>query len=403
MAFFTRQKSGRIKAYYARDGKNVCIPATEVRRIIPNPHELSDYEIKMALERWTEDNGVGRIRSLRLTNFSDSPVNKLLQEYFVVRRRTSNASEFTLQNERSVFVNYILDFFIRVKSEHDVRKWFDIAFDLTAYLDEHPGLKTHKSVNQVIYAFNRFGKFLGERRHIQRVWRLSTVKNKQGVARKDTPLPREHSPEEIMEFADKLKLTRPDLAVMTLVGYFASLRPSEAQALIWPNDFLTGAAARSLSKTYERLQNHSYKGIKLGNAFAVKVTKSVKDLPKERQVGETKTPNSNGVVTIWYPPAVKLLAELLAELPAGPIVEPMHKRTYFDLIRKNITSQIGLSGHDLRRSSGVFLARTIGLDPFLLQDHLRHADLATTLKYTRRPKDTIEREVGDGSLDDIFG
>lgn len=402
MAYIQRMKSGKIKAYYYK-GKPIQIPAAEVNRIIPNPQDLSDHEIKLILEQWTVDNGVARVRSQRLTNYSDSAISSMLDEYFEDRKLTSRASESTLKNERSLFNNYILPFFVGEKGLKDVKEWINVAYLFIRYLDEHEAFNTHKTANQIIFAFNRFGRFLFETRRIPTQWKQKTIKNKQGKAVRTTPLPKECFPEEVIEFARKLKTTRPDFAATVLLGYFAALRPSEAQALIWPDDFLTGAAARIQSHTYERLKKHSYRNMSLANAFAVKITKSVKDLPKERQIGETKTPNSNGVVTVWYPPAVQLLVEILKEMPRGPVIQPMHKTTFFKKIRNLVKNDFGLTAHSLRRSSALFLARTIGVDPYLLQDHMRHVDPATTHIYTRRPADNSVLGAGDGNLDDVLG
>jgi integrase len=56
--------------------------------------------------------------------------------------------------------------------------------------------------------------------------------------------------------------------------------------------------------------------------------------------------------------------------------------------------------YDLRRASGLYLGRELGVDPFLLQDHMRHTSMATMLLYTRRPKD--EKETADSqNWDDV--
>ncbi|HEU4590874.1 MAG TPA: hypothetical protein VFS13_08205, partial [Steroidobacteraceae bacterium] len=62
---------------------------------------------------------------------------------------------------------------------------------------------------------------------------------------------------------------------------------------------------------------------------------------------------------------------------------------------------LGVTLHDLRRASALYLGRTKGIEPFLLQDILRHADLDTMMLYTRRPTAEEDASARQQDFEDV--
>jgi integrase len=381
VAYFQRKKSGKVVAYYydREHSKAVVIKA-----LPPEVHTLSDDEINEWLVNWEISKGYDRSKARRKSLSEDSDVNKAFNHY-VRDKQDAGVSKRTLVNERQMF-DLLCSYFILKHECQTLQDWHSHQFGLKNWLRDQEYSDKHRA--QTVQTFNRFGNWCRENGYIAIAWKVTPYK-KNLKRNKETPLPKEATPDEILSAARHLKTNHPIWCFAVLLGYFANLRPEETFQLC-KSDFITGDSAILASKTYKRL-----KQVNLGTKLAVKITKARIEGLEE---GPPKNFNSNGVVTVWNADAAKMLADLLRAF--GNDLVFTHTKDYlFKTYKKVCFPLLGLTLHDLRRSSALYLGRTIGVEPFLLQDMLRHADLETTQLYTRRPDEVVESSEPD--FDDV--
>lgn len=138
----------------------------------------------------------------------------------------------------------------------------------------------------------------------------------------------------------------------------------------------------------------------LGSKLSVRINKT---MPQNIVLtGEAKNEFRLGYVTIFHPEAARLIAQHLESAPQGRLFR--RSRSQLDrLWRQSVFPVFGVTCHDMRRASALWLGRTMRLAPTLVQEHLRHAELETTMLYCREPRvDFDDREnSGDQGLDDV--
>jgi integrase len=209
---------------------------------------------------------------------------------------------------------------------------------------------------------------------------------------KVTPLKIRKTPEDILKFAKNTSFSFPkqrkiegmpnkdrseiDFILAVLLGYFGGFGPGELFALE-KSDLLTGQYAVNNCKTYVGFQKH-----KLGSRLGVVINKT---LPV---VGEVvplvKNDYRYGVSNIWNPTAAKMIADIVSKRPDGRLF-PFSYSYLLTRWRQFVRRKLGATPHDLRRASGLYLGRDKRVDLSLLQDHMRHADIQTTMLYCREP------------------
>lgn len=74
----------------------------------------------------------------------------------------------------------------------------------------------------------------------------------------------------------------------------------------------------------------------------------------------------------------------------------------FQAWRKRIKPALKVTAHDLRRASGLYLGRVKRLDLTLLQEHMRHAEIETTMLYTREPQVPDVKIKPSQDFDDVI-
>ncbi|GEM_PF-3830049 len=314
----------------------------------------------------------------------------LWSHYQSNRKKTRKRRHSTAANEAALFNNYIVPFFI---GEHEKKKpedWHDLVPKFHAHLFEKK-LKD-QTVRYILWALERFGKYLVRSRHMTFPYAIQVPSRED---HKVTPLKSRLEPEAALAYARKLfdikkarntggrqvQISDRDMRLSVLLGYFAGLRPSELWALN-KSDFLTGAKAEEASKTLA-----GFRKVGLGTKLSVTVTKTwQRGKNGGHQIKElTKSHYSRGVVNVWHPDAAKLIADLLKPLPEGRIFKFSY-HGMFQTWRRVVLPELKVTTHDLRRASGLYLGRTKRLDLTLLQEHLRHSEIETTLLYTREPE-----------------
>ena len=374
---------GEWRAYYwdKRAGRQVWIP-TDVTKT------WDGFSIDMAEEaraRWLADSGISRVRSSRRALQRDDPLSGYIHGFLEQHAALRQAQEATRQTLGHHVRCYAVDFFVATHGLKDVRQWWRQSAHFSTWLrvtHPHQSILTAKKICQ---SLRRFGEYLATHHIIHQPWLIPLPQVRQKPV---TPLVRAVGPAEIIELSERLPTP---WGMFVLLGFFASLRPEEIYGLT-REDFITGERAKKDTVTHARLVK-----LGLGSGLSVSVSKTrtraaLRDLPK--------THYSYGTVNVWSLEAAKTLAGMLRGLDFGPLFGDVDRVRLDKEYRAVVKAVSGLSAQDLRRASGLYLGREVGLDPFLLQDHFRHSSMATTLLYTRRPTD--EKETADTqNFDDV--
>lgn len=395
-----RYRKGRrgVYVYYydTREGRLRQVP----RSVTRDWDGLPEEEILARKRKWEEDHGLARDRIERHSLSPDDKLKKLWDSYQTSRMRFKKRRAGTAEAENQIFETYICPFFVKLHTKKDPTQWHSLVPDFHNWLFERPISDAYR--RSILWALERFGKYLVFARAMTFPF---TIQTPTAENHKVTPLKVRLAPEEILravrahafkrphrKHASKTRVSQINYKLAVLVGYFASLRPEELYALE-KSDFSTGEKAETVSKTYVGL-----KAAGLGSRLAVKINKSLKGGTVEPHV---KSDHSYGYVTIWYPDAARVIAEMVRGLPDGRLFP--FTRGYLDKAWREIVFPVlGATAHDLRRASGLYLGRTIRIPPTLLQEHMRHAELDTTLLYTREPAIEEEtKEIVPQDFDDV--
>lgn len=382
MAYKWRKPNGDVYvSYYDRTTKAV---ATLDRALTAHLDPLPDPAVDAWVREWEASSGVARVRSRRRSLASDDALAGMIQAFLDEHAALRDAKASTRQDLRHHLEHYAVEFFVRHHAQRDVQRWAKHTAGFPLWLrTTHPNMRV-TSVKKVIQSLRRFGEYLATHQVIPQPWLLPLPQTKQ---RPKTPLVRAITPEAVLAAAGKLP---PRWALAVLLGYFASLRPEETYALA-KSDFLTGDRAKRDAKTHGRFVK-----LGLGSGLAVSITKTKTRVGDEPLV---KTHYAYGVVNIWSLEAARAAGTLLHNLPNGPLFAGKRQaidREYRELVKP----LLDCAAYDLRRASGLYLGRTIGVEPFLLQDHFRHSTITTTMLYTRRPLDEQET-VDTQDFDDV--
>lgn len=359
-----RRKSRKVYVYVwdKKLGKQVQVS----RAITKQWDNLPEPDARKQIEEW-EASQADRYKVKRKTAFSDSLATQLFSQYKEHREGLTENRSKTYENERDYFYQHILPFFTEKEGLKDPAQWHSKVPDFVPYLLSK-NLKS-LTIKKVTGVLTRFGEFLVYSRYMNFNYLVKTPKAKK---QKTTPLKQRITPEQVLN----LKLPNTELRLLLLISYFASLGPGESIALI-KADFLTGNTAKESCRTYEGLKKEG-----LGSGLGVIICKSIEASGK--LVSLVKTDYRYGVVNIFNSEAAKAIAALLKDKPDGPLFS--FSRSYADkLWAQNVKPYLPCTLHDLRRASLLYLGRTKRLPPTLLQEHARHADLATTMLYCRDP------------------
>jgi integrase len=388
MAFVVPRR-GKVGVYvYFHDratGKQKQVP----RKLTKHLDKATPAEIEAWLEQWDLKHGKSTDRSGRINLKDTDRLAQLWNQYQSHHSSIHNRRDSAERSEQGFFDNHILPFFVGLHENKRPEAWHDLIPDFHTYLFAKK--LSDQTIRYVLWCLKRFGEHLVWSRQMTFPYSIQTPSREN---KKITPLKVTLTPEHVLEFVnDPLGLTdnqrfkiggRPhivteaDVKLSILLGYFASLRPQEQWALA-KSDFLTGDMAEKNTKTLSGLRKHS-----LGTKLSIMITKTwQKTQPPEIQE-LTKSHYSRGVVNVWHPEAAKLIAKCLKDKPQGQLFSISYSG-WFQLWRRSIEPRLGVSAHDLRRASGQYLGRVKRIELTLLQDHLRHSEIETTVLYTRDP------------------
>lgn len=365
MSSFYRDKSGRIIVQFfdTETQKTKKLKRSETRIM----DSWTDAEIQSWIDKWDAENGRAAYKILRKAMQEGDAPNAHFAEFLRERALLRNLSGSTKSDEKSRFWRHIVPYFVTKHGAKDLLQWDPLVPDFTTHLMTEDKLEINQ-IKKVLGLLARFGRYLAARRLIPAPWSplLPTLGRAQ-----PTPLKFTLTPEQVLDFA---KNQPPSIALMALLGFFASLSPGETFALE-KSDFLTGQAAKSAARTYTRFTKYG-----LGSGLTVHVSKALK---ATGTIAEPKTSYRHAYVNVWHPDAAVALAKLLKDCPDGRLFKGTRTKLFAAWAIDG--EKLGATLHDLRRASALYLGRTKLVELLLLQDHMRHGDVKMTMVYTRNP------------------
>jgi integrase len=375
MASILWRREKQVTVYYfdANKGRSVQLPRKETKHLDGLPPE----QVRKWVDDWERAHGRTRDRSERVTLAEDDRLSRLWNQYQKEKMRTGHRRPSTEAKETEYFEKHICPFFITLHQKKNPADWHRLV---PAFHDSLYDKKLADStIGKILWTLERFGAQLVYSGEMSFPF---VVKIPSRGNSKITPLKVRKKPDEIIKFAKRLVAyegTEIDFNLAILLAYFAALSPGELFALD-KEDLLTGQDAES-SKTLEALRK---KG--LGSRLAISVSKTLPTGGKNnRPVKFTKNDYRTGVVTIWHLEAAKLIASMVKKKPSGRLFPYSYGHLSRFWREKVKLGGLGLTPHDLRRASCLYLGRTIRLDLTLLQEHMRHSQIDTTMLYTREP------------------
>jgi integrase len=317
-----------------------------------------------------------------------SKLSKLWLKYLEHRRDLKNPSEETLDAENKRFENHIVTYFVGIHHQKDPTKWHSLVPGLLGHLSGY--IKGKQHIKRILGSLKRFSEFLVYYGHMTFPFVIITPSRKNP---RTTPLKLRLYPKDVISFANRHIGNENGLnfSLTALLGYFSSLRPSELYALN-REDFLTGEDAVTHCPTRDHLVKAN-----LGSKLGIVINKALKN---SGVVPILKTDASYGVVNIWDADAARLIASILRGLPDG-MITPFSLGWLNRAWREKAKPGIGVTVHDFRRASGLYLGRDVRLDLTLLQEHMRHAEISTTIIYTRIPATPSQNVVANQDFDDV--
>lgn len=388
MAFHqTRGAKGKVYVYYHDSGTNrlAQVPRELTRHLDGQPEQ----EIEAWVRQWEEKHGRARARSNRLNLGSGDKLTALWDDYQSHRGKTHKRSKDTRAAETSVFEIHISPFFVGKYQKKDPTTWHNLVPIFHTHLFKQ-GL-ADATVREILWTLRRFGEHLVFQRLMSFPFAVQAPAREN---RKITPLQVRRSPEEILKYVSRAEFEYKDIdfKLAVLLAYFAALRPSELFALD-REDFLTGTEAEAHTRTLE-----GFRVAGLGSKLSVILTKTL--VSGEGVVDSVKSEESRAVVNVWHPEAAKVIAGILRERPKGrlfPFSRDWLERAWADFVKPGL----GTTPHDLRRASALYLGRERRIPVTLLQEHMRHAEIETTMLYMREPRVPERVKAGSQDFDDI--
>jgi integrase len=403
-AYLHRRRSTRKAYVYYTDPSTKTVkqlPRALTKHLDNEPDSVAEAWI----DSWAKNNGINRDRIERKNLKDGDKLLGLWKQYQEQKAsdfdRGQGRREKTIEVETARFLNHIVPFFVEQKQKKDPAHWAPFIPEFHTYLaNKNLNAGTRRTI---LWILKRFGESMVFNGYLPAAFAIRPPRSKN---EKVTPLKVRKNPEEIIEFAKsfqknsgKLKLVQAgkvqaeiNYGLAVLLGYFGGFGPGELYALE-KGDLLTGEFARSSSKTLEGFRAHG-----LGSSLAVVINKT---LPVVGDVVPlVKNDYRFGVSNIWNVEAAKLVAKIVSALPEGRLF-PYSYGYLTTRWRADVFPQLKATPHDLRRASGLYLGRVKRLEITLLQEHMRHAEVSTTMLYCREPSTPEKKQSAKQDFDDV--
>jgi integrase len=379
-----RRNSRKVYIYYSdkRTGKLRQVERKLTKHLDGQPPEVA----QAWMEQWERDNGIVRDRVNRKLLKEGDKLSGLWRQYqdFKVSDSDTERRKKTVEAESFAFERYIVAFFVGQHEKKDPSQWHPFVPEFHLHLSRLGISASYRAT--ILWVLERFGASLVFTQYMSFPFAVRPPKSK--VA-KVTPLKIRKTPEEIIKFARDTKFSNPEKlrdkdkaredinwSLAVLLGYFGGFGPGELFALE-KSDLLTGDSAEQACKTLVGFRKHG-----LGSRLGVIINKTLP--PSGDCVPLVKNDYRFGVSNIWNAEAAKLISQMVKSRPEGRLF-PFSYGHLVRRFREIVSSKLGATPHDLRRASGLYLGRVVRLELTLLQEHMRHAEIETTMLYTREP------------------
>lgn len=392
-----RRKTRKVYIYYT-DPKNGVLkqaPRKETKHLDGQPPEVAEAW----RDQWEQAHGIVRDRVSRTSLKEGDKLLQLWQQYQEYKASDSDTDRRakTINAETQVFENHIVPYFVGTHEKKDPSQWHPLIPEFHLHLGKSN--LAAASRRSILWTLKRFGESLVFAQYMSFPYAIRPPKSK--VA-KVTPLKVRKTPEEIIKFAKVATYEHAksrtedrgdiDYNLAILLGYFGGFGPGELFALE-KQDLLTGDFAEQNCKTLAGFRKHG-----LGSRLAVVVNKTLPHVGDP--VPLVKNDYRFGVSNIWNADAAKLISSIVKNLPDGRLF-PFSYAYLVRRWREQVKPKLGATPHDLRRASGLYLGRTVRLELTLLQEHMRHAEIETTMLYTREPATPEKRQFRKQDFDDV--
>jgi integrase len=392
---FYRRKSRKVYIYYT-DPKDKKLKQVE-RKLTKHLDGQPIKVVEAWRDEWEKKHGISRDRVNRSTLKKDDRLMKQWKRYqdFKAADKQDGRRKRTIEAETNLFLNHIVAYFVNIHEKKDPKTWHELVPDFHLHLDENKlGAASRRAI---LWTLKRFGDSLvfSHYMNFSYVIRPPHSKNE-----KQTPLKVEKTPKEIIDFVKSAIWSSPkrrptknnpdgeiqiDFNLAILLGYFGGFGPGELFALE-KGDFLTGSQAELASK--KTLGGFREEG--LGSRLAVIACKTLPHIGEPQPL--MKNDYRFGVCNIWSVEAAKLISSIVRDKPEGRLF-PFSYAYLMRRWREQVLPKLGVTAHDLRRASGLYLGRDLRIDLTLLQDHMRHAEVTTSILYTRAPAPKNEKRI----------
>lgn len=381
MAFIHCRRGGKTYVYYhdSGSGKLRQVPRKLTKHLDGQPLHTAEEWVK----QWEMDHGHVVDRAERINVKPDDKLLALWKQYQDFKDSDSDTPRRanTVAGETALFERYIVAFFVGKHGKKDPTTWHPLVPEFHSFLAEKS--LSASSRQKVLWALKRFGESLVFTQHMSFPYAIRPPRSK---ASKVTPLKVRKTPEDIISFAKSttydaktFRKGAVQFNLAVLLGYFGGFGPGELFALE-KSDLITGDHAEAHCKTLPGFRKY-----KLGSRLGVVVNKTLPVSGKNNApIPLMKNDYRYGVANIWDKDAAKLIASLVRDLPDGRLF-PFSYGHLMRQWREQVHPKLKATPHDLRRASGLYLGRTVRVDLTLLQEHMRHAEIETTMLYCREP------------------
>lgn len=364
MAYWARRKDNHQVRIWTNDGKN--LPRKTYRHLDSQPdfnirQWIDNYERQYEGKTWTPD------------RLPDGTLKTLLGQYLTYLETVKKRDRGTIHQHDWALREYAFPFFLGQEPPmQNPNDWVYVSGRLCEFF-LNKGV-SGSIINRTQTALRGFWRWGRAYQHITTVVPLETIPAV--VASQPTPLKDMPTPEEILAVVINMP---KDIQLITMLGYFFSLRPYEILAVKY-EDFRAGSGVAGLEAA------KAMRVLGLYDKLAINVRRQ---RDKYGTVKTLKTAESRGWVCCFNRQAAALTVTLLNDLAAADgTLLPYSYDQYDNKWKAAGLKTLGLK--DLRRASLYWIGHNTPISGWQLMKHARHTRIATLLKYLRRAEEHID-------------
>lgn len=348
------------------------------------------HNIQAWVDQWSLQNEGAKVTPAH-TLFSDDTLSRQLADFLkYLKGGQRKLDEGTVDKYQRCLRSFVFPYFLE-QGLKDPVTWTTTASGMLSWLQAKPTSSAY--IREINNSLRGFWTWMEDEGIIPtNSPRLRLRSPPADDDEDETPLEFTVSPAQIYEFLAVCKNT--DVRLLTILGYFFSLRPQESMGLR-RGDFKAGtqaalfASGQAMKKTglYEKLAVHIDR-----------------QRTKKRKLPPPKA-HSKGWVSCFEQRAAQELVTIL-RMQGGAVDAPLFQvgnDRLFEKWRQKTKGTVleGVTLKDLRRASVYHLGHHTGFssEPILLMKHARHKEMETTMLYLRKPTEAKPVVLDELDLD----